>query len=88
MATVIEPTAEHLEGINTLADVALWAKLEGPVNHPGSMSGALFELLGIPPLMSPEEIAGRWNTEERREALLAFANIDPGDFGEALRDCR
>ena len=86
MAPVIEPTAAHLEGINTLADVARWAKLDGPVDHPGSMAGALFEVLGTPPCMTPEEIAGGVSTHDSWQALLSFANIDPADFGEALRD--
>ena len=50
MASLIEPTNENLEVMNSLDDVALWARLDGPVDHPGSMAGSLFELLGTPPI--------------------------------------
>ena len=81
MASLIEPTNEDLEVMNGLDNVALWARLDGPVDHPGSMAGSLFELMGTPPITANMAAAG-----ECWEALLAFANIDPTDFADSLRE--
>jgi len=76
-AAVIEPTAHQLAMMDSLADVASWAKLSGPIDHPGSMAGSLFKLMGVLPDLS--ESGDGW------QDLCTFANIDPEDFNAELQ---
>ena len=85
MSGSMEPSPEQLEEINSLADLAKWAKLthtaatsSTPIDHPGSMAGSLFVLMGTPPevMSSPET---QWSE------LCQFANIDPDDFAAELQ---
>ena len=63
--------------MDSLADVASWAKLSGPIDHPGSMAGSLFKLMGVRPDLS--ESGDGW------QDLCTFANIDPEDFNAELQ---
>ena len=91
----MEPTAEQLDEINSLGDLAKWAKLSHtpaagswPADHPGSMAGSLFVLMGTPPAPEADSsfdsglalsLGTQWSE------LCQFANIDPDDFAEELK---
>ena len=84
----MEPTPEQLEEIHSLGDLAKWAKLthtpaagSWPVDHPGSMAGSLFVLMGTP----PEPASNMPPPDTQWSELCQFANIDPDDFAEELK---
>ena len=85
MANCREPTADELHAFNSLEDIFAWSGLQGNVHHAGSAPGALVRLLGVCPLPEgsvPPDAPERWLE------LTDFANVDPDDFKDALKEWR